>query len=653
LDLRARLELMRQVCAAVQCAHQNLVVHRDLKPSNILVGPDGTVKLLDFGIAKLVDPSSSEDGLTETGTLPMTTSHASPEQLRGEAVTTATDIYSLGVILYQLVAGQSPWGRDPWPIGELRRKKLEETPPPPSAAAGAGARLPRAMSGELDQIVMMALRREPDRRYPSAEQLSQDLQRLLAGQPILAQPDSLRYRTRKFVARNRAAVAATLVVFVSLAGGLAVSLWQAHTVRRERAKSDAVSQFLQNLLSSSSPGIDVAGTRSDERTVRDVLDAAAARLESDALAAEPEVKATLQSVIGSSYLTIGQYEAAEKNLRSALATQRRLLGENSPEALASMMGLAQLAFSRADYPTAESLFRDRLAILRREFQRGKVSGKVLAASLNDFATLRRARGHSDESEPLWREVLALLPQLGPESQGERTTTETLLTLALLDQGKFAAAETEARRIVATARSGPNPEPPELCPALTILGSVLAEEGKLVEAEASLVRAERLYRRLFDSSYVATYDNVRLQAQVLLGQGRLDDAERRIGEALDHYRRHSNPRYINFATALTIHGLILHQRGRSAEAETVLREALALRRENLPAGHFMRALTEGALGEVLTSRRRFAEAESLLVSSYRSLERSQAGENARVSLAKSRLEALYTAWGRPGGPATSR
>ena len=236
LDVRPRLEVFRLVCLAVHYAHQHLVVHRDLKASNILVTADRTPKLLDFGVAKILERDSPVD-TTRTMFRVLTPESASPEQLRGEPITTATDVYALGVLLYRLLAGRSPYRLATANESELIRAVCEQTPLAPSEAARGEGASGRTLDADLDRIAMMALRKEPERRYSSAEQFAEDIRRYLEGLPVLAAPDSALYRVRKFVARNRVGVAAAAGFLLAVAIGIVATMWQAQVARQERNRA--------------------------------------------------------------------------------------------------------------------------------------------------------------------------------------------------------------------------------------------------------------------------------------------------------------------------------------------------------------------------------------------------------------------------------
>jgi serine/threonine protein kinase len=674
LTTNARLRLFRTICAAVQHAHQNLVVHRDLKPSNILITTDGTPKLLDFGIAKVLTPELNAFMMDRTRTelRILTPDYASPEQVRGEKLATTSDVYSLGVVLYELLTGHRPYRSLNTPPHELARIICEQEPAKPSATVTnllvlkhgeakpqtsitpeslSRARdtqpdkLRRRLSGDLDNIILMALRKEPARRYASVGQFAEDLRRHLDGLPVIARKDTFKYRTTKFVRRNGLGVAAAGIILLSLLGGIVATAWQARAAQQEKARAESVSDFLKKMLAYSNPRLNVSRKNGGETTMTDVLDEAAKRLDSEEFSNQLEVKAELERVIGDSYGGQGRQDLWEAHLKKYIDIQRSMHGENDPQMIVANAVWAAL-LQHKDLAESEKTYRRVLPLMRAEHLKGTIKAQDLAEALNNFGYMRRTQGDSKEAETLFRESLALNSELPIEDRFWIGLTRSTLASTLADQGRFDEALQTAREAVEEDRRAGQTGTPDFGFSLTVLGGFQTDKGDYAEADASLREAETVLRQSQNPTSLWLGDNLRNQAVSLYQQGEYAESQSKITEAEKIYLESFGPGYDHYPTVLIIKGLILDKTGHSQEGEKILREALRLRVASLPKEHFWVALATDALGECLTTQKRFAEAEPLLVESYNKLNSHLGQHDPRTLEALRRLLSLYRAWNKP-------
>jgi serine/threonine-protein kinase len=636
LSIAERLALYRGVCSAVSYAHQNLIVHRDIKPGNVLVTKEGMPRLLDFGIAKVLAPQTAANEMTVTGVRPLTPEFASPEQVRGEPVTTASDIYSLGVLLYWLLTGHRPYRSAMASPAEIENAICKEEPDKPSDRAPKEMR--RQLQGDIDTIVLMALRKEPRRRYSSVEQFSDDIRRHLAKLPVIARPDTPGYRAAKFVQRNKAWVAMAATTFLSLTGGIAASLWQTHIARIELAKSAQMNTFLQEMVSGTWR---TANQRGLDATVADMLAYAAQRVETE-LADQPEVKAAMLGTIGAAYEGSTKYDLAARYLHKAYDLNVQLHGPASRQAALLMHPLATLECLMGNYVAGDSWFHRALPIYRRHVNDADFEIRMMPSFLSDAAFAARALGHLDEAERLWHEALVYTPRVPARYRPMGATVKTFLAQLYTDRGELKKADPLASEAITDLR--PLGDRASLAQSLIDLGNIRRLQGRYDEADRSIQEGTDLYAQ----SQGADHPNVAYGLVSLASsryyQGRYDLAEQDARKAVRIVEKLPKNAHARETANMTL-ALILNKTGRSGVAEPLLRETLAVAQQNSRRPLDV-ALVSGALGECLTIQKRYAEAEPLLIQSYKTLKSVQVpGSPTRIE-ARDRLASLYAGWGKP-------
>ncbi len=595
LSIEDRLALFLVVCEAVRHAHQKLIVHRDLKPGNILVARDGTPKLVDFGIAAVLD-TESDRPVTEVRERRLTPEYASPEHVAGEPVATSTDVYSLGVILYELLTGRRPYLFTTRTPENIQRVVFDTEPASPSArvreldpsndVAGAAAarsttpdRLARRLRGDLDNIVSMAMRKEPARRYPSVDRFADDLRRHLANEPVVARPDTFGYRADRFVRRHVLATASALSIATLIVVGGALFAWKARVADRERdqaslarEESDAMLEFLQHTLESADPA------RSGENvTVHEVMDEARARLD-DTFATKPLVEASLRRTIGLTYLSIGLASDARTELEKTLALREKTLGAEHHDVAVSRAELASAIY-------AENRFDEAIALLERAvaaFERAPQGESAeLASALSSLGAVTRSAGQFERAEELQRRALDMRRRLGAADGLDVAESSNNLALVLMQKQEYdeARALLEDALRIRTERLGEHH--PLVAQSIDNLATLFHHTGALDRAEPLYRKALALEIDLLGPDHPDVAITHRNLALLLASTHRLPEAVSEMTkcvETRERLQQASDPRRVVSELDL---GDLLASAGRFDEAREMFERALDATRE-LPA-----------------------------------------------------------------------
>jgi serine/threonine-protein kinase len=670
LTIDERLLLFQKICSAVNYAHKNLVVHRDLKPSNILITKDGNPKLLDFGIAKILkdDSTTNISDQTVTKVWNFTPDYASPEQIKGEKITTSTDIYSLGVVLYKLLTGYRPYNLKSYLPAEITRivcdtntekpstivrstlkrelSAKEEEPPSPAdigkARGDTVEKISKKLSGDLDNIVLMAMRKDSDRRYSSVEQFSEDIRRHLEGLPIIARKNSVRYKSIKFFERHRAGVITAFIFLLIIIAGITGIVIQSNAASNERdraileaKKSERINTFLQDILAAPNPQVDGKDVK-----VIDVLKNASKKINKE-LSDDPEIKAAALYTIGTTYMGLGLYNDAEKYLKNSLIISEKIFSANDPQIAKVMVQLGADYQNKSDYTKADSLYKKALRIYM--LKGGKISSGE-ATALSDYGSSLHYQGKYDEAKKYQTKALDAYRKIYGNNDPHVINSLNDLGTIAGDAGDWNSAAKYAKEVLDLSLKSNGKESVNYSLALSNYASTLEVQGKLDEAIKYQREAVEIKKKVQGENHPdAMFAQITL-ADELMKRGDNAEAAKLSKEAMESLDK-SLP-HINALTAYSrvVYANALIKLKDFKKALPFINDALKIREKLYSPNHYLITATKVLLGTCLAGLKQYIRAEQILKNCYSKIDKNDEGKKYIRIITLQNLVKVYKATG---------